>query len=109
MNYFCIFLASFTFSLLLRAADCYLSLPSALRLHRALRPASVSDGIALRGGSRPYPDFGLSMVSTVSGEDLKSIGEDIIVNPPSNGVTKIVMKFGGSSLASAERITYVCR
>eukprot|EP01039_Chlorochromonas_danica_P006131 gene6131-6751_t len=41
--------------------------------------------------------------------DLDRVGEDIQILPPENGVTKIVMKFGGSSLASAERITYVAK
>lgn len=36
--------------------------------------------------------------------DLENIGEDIQVAPPSNGVVKIVMKFGGSSLASAGNV-----
>lgn len=38
-----------------------------------------------------------------------SVGDDIRVMPPENGVRKIVMKFGGSSLATAERITYVSK
>lgn len=41
--------------------------------------------------------------------DLDRVGEDIQILPPENGVTRIVMKFGGSSLASAERITYVAK
>ena len=41
--------------------------------------------------------------------DLASIGNEIEVSAPSNGLSKIVMKFGGSSLANAERITYVAK
>jgi hypothetical protein len=41
--------------------------------------------------------------------DLEKVGEDIEILPPQLGVTKIVMKFGGSSLANAERITYVTK
>jgi len=41
--------------------------------------------------------------------DLEKFGDDIEILPPSDGVVKIVMKFGGSSLASAERITYVSK
>ena len=37
------------------------------------------------------------------------IGDDIIINPPEGGIVKIVMKFGGSSLATADRITYVSK
>eukprot|EP01035_Chromulina_nebulosa_P016884 gene16884-22372_t len=49
----------------------------------------------------------MEIESTV--DDLDLIGEDIEVNPPIDGVTRIVMKFGGSSLATAERITYVTK
>lgn len=35
--------------------------------------------------------------------------DDIEIKEPQNGVVKIVMKFGGSSLATAERITYVSK
>ena len=38
-----------------------------------------------------------------------SVGEDIEVLPPIDDVRKIVMKFGGSSLATAERVTYVAK
>jgi hypothetical protein len=41
--------------------------------------------------------------------DLNSVGEEIFISPSSNGVSKIIMKFGGSSLASAERIIYVTK
>jgi hypothetical protein len=41
--------------------------------------------------------------------DLDKVGDDIQVLAPVDGVTRIVMKFGGSSLASAERITYVSK
>lgn len=46
---------------------------------------------------------------SVGNVDLETYGDDIVVLAPENGVTKIVMKFGGSSLASAERITYVSK
>ena len=37
------------------------------------------------------------------------IGEDIVINAPVDNVRKIVMKFGGSSLATADRVTYVAK
>lgn len=39
---------------------------------------------------------------------LDSIGNDISISPAVNGVTRIIMKFGGSSLATAERIQCTC-
>jgi aspartate kinase len=42
-------------------------------------------------------------------DNIQSVGDDIRVLPPENGVKKIIMKFGGSSLATAERITYVSK
>lgn len=41
--------------------------------------------------------------------DLGKVGEDIEIQPMIEGVSTIVMKFGGSSLASAERVTYVAK
>jgi len=42
--------------------------------------------------------------------DLALVGEDITVLPPEGGKPlKIIMKFGGSSLANAERVTYVTK
>lgn len=60
---------------------------------------------------RKSEDKGPSPLSMVvsSTADLESVGEDIVVLPSENGVKKIVMKFGGSSLASAERVTYVSK
>jgi hypothetical protein len=40
--------------------------------------------------------------------DLNSIGADISI-PKADKIVKIIMKFGGSSLANAERVTYVGR
>ena len=40
--------------------------------------------------------------------DLSQVGVDIEI-PRADKITKIVMKFGGSSLANAERVTYVAR
>ncbi len=37
------------------------------------------------------------------------IGEDIVLSEPEAGIVKTVMKFGGSSLANAERVTYVAK
>eukprot|EP01038_Epipyxis_sp_PR26KG_P014641 gene14641-19668_t len=45
----------------------------------------------------------------MSSVDLEQVGEDIELLPPEPGIVKIVMKFGGSSLATAERITYVSK
>jgi hypothetical protein len=42
-------------------------------------------------------------------ESPANLKDDITVSPPADGVSKIVMKFGGSSLATADRITYVSR
>lgn len=42
--------------------------------------------------------------------DLNMVGEEIHILPPEGGKSlKIVMKFGGSSLANAERVTYVAK
>lgn len=41
--------------------------------------------------------------------DLDTIGDDIVILTPINGTLKTVMKFGGSSLANAERLTYVAK
>ena len=38
-----------------------------------------------------------------------SESDDIEIKNPESGVVKIVMKFGGSSHATAERITYVAK
>jgi aspartate kinase len=40
--------------------------------------------------------------------DLSEVGNDIVLEPATD-VKRIVMKFGGSSLATAERLTYVAR
>ena len=40
--------------------------------------------------------------------DLSTVGNDIVISPATN-IVKIAMKFGGSSLATAERVTYVAR
>ena len=40
--------------------------------------------------------------------DLSQVGEDIQI-PRADKIVKIIMKFGGSSLANAERVTYVAR
>jgi Amino acid kinase family len=45
----------------------------------------------------------------MSSVDLSTVGSDISIKPSADGIKKIVMKFGGSSLATAERITYVAR
>jgi aspartate kinase len=55
---------------------------------------------------RKAPDTSLSLLSNV---DLSTVGEDISISPPVNGVTKVAMKFGGSSLATAERVLYVAK
>lgn len=64
-----------------------------------------------------YPNFLKARVTernnilsaTESVRELDKIGDDIVVPPLENGIKKIVMKFGGSSLATAERITYVAK
>lgn len=47
-------------------------------------------------------------MSTLNAE-LVTYGDDIAITPPDADVKKIVMKFGGSSLANPERITYVSK
>ena len=39
--------------------------------------------------------------------DLPTVGSDIVVQPPSDGAKKNVMKFGGSLFATSEWVTYV--
>ena len=51
--------------------------------------------------------FALKMIST--SVNLAEIGNDIVILPSQDGIVKIVMKFGGSSLATPERVTYVAR
>jgi aspartate kinase len=48
-------------------------------------------------------------IGVISKVDLSNVGEDITISPPVEGVTKIAMKFGGSSLATAERVLYVAK
>eukprot|EP01041_Mallomonas_annulata_P007064 gene7064-14369_t len=59
----------------------------------------------------PSSHMRLKMVAAVAPPvvDLAKVGNDIVVQPSSNGIVKIVMKFGGSSLESAERVTYVAK
>ncbi|KAJ1430464.1 aspartate kinase [Ochromonadaceae sp. CCMP2298] len=45
----------------------------------------------------------------VSKSVLDTVGDDIQILPPTDGVKRIVMKFGGSSIANPERITYVTK
>ena len=52
---------------------------------------------------------GIDLAITPSTVDLSTIGNEIEVLPPMDGIKKIVMKFGGSSLANAERVTYVAK
>lgn len=64
-------------------------------------------------------NIGVGPVQRVRNEDatrlqldatgLEEVGEEIVVLPAPAGVKKIVMKFGGSSLASPDRITYVSK
>jgi hypothetical protein len=51
----------------------------------------------------------LKALVNVSPNVLDKVGDEIIIAPPVNGITRIVMKFGGSSLATPERITYVSK
>jgi aspartate kinase len=66
----------------------------------------------IRSSSSPSSSFErnatISSLSEFS-SPLDAVGEDISILPPSSGVTKIVMKFGGSSLATPERIVYVSK
>lgn len=48
-------------------------------------------------------------MSTLSAAELVTYGDDIAITQPDADVKKIVMKFGGSSLANPERITYVSK
>ena len=52
----------------------------------------------------------LNVVQSTGTVDLDKVGEEIVISPPEGGKPlKIVMKFGGSSLANAERVTYVAK
>lgn len=51
----------------------------------------------------------LKALVNISPDVLDKVGEEIIIAPPVNGITRVVMKFGGSSLATPERITYVSK
>ena len=54
-------------------------------------------------------DPGIDLTPSEADVDLDIIGQDIQVLPPQDGNTKIVMKFGGSSVSNAERVTYVAK
>ena len=54
-------------------------------------------------------DKGTDLVPTDTSVNLDEIGNDLEVPPPKDGITKIVMKFGGSSVSNAERVTYVAK
>ena len=49
----------------------------------------------------------LQMAST--SVNLSEVGNDIVILPSEAGIVKIIMKFGGSSLATPERVTYVAK
>ena len=49
------------------------------------------------------------MSTTAPPVELMKIGDEIVIPKPENGVTRIIMKFGGSSLATAERVVYVTK
>lgn len=42
-------------------------------------------------------------------QELEAVGDEISILPSETGVSRVVMKFGGSSLATAERIVYVTK
>ena len=50
-----------------------------------------------------------TMSTTAPAVELMKIGDEIVIPKPENGVTRIIMKFGGSSLATAERVVYVTK
>jgi aspartate kinase len=54
-------------------------------------------------------DPGIDLSTTPDSLDLSKVGSDIDILPPQNGVKRVVMKFGGSSIANAERVTYVAK
>lgn len=55
------------------------------------------------------PTYFKSLELAATANELENFGDDIQILPPSNGAVKIVMKFGGSSLATPERVTYVSK
>jgi hypothetical protein len=67
-------------------------------------PILIPSGSRFRLSATRY----LDMTTTSSSLDLSTIGSDIVIAPASE-VSRIIMKFGGSSLANAERVTYVAR
>ena len=69
---------------------------------------------ARRAAARPLLHMGigepLNAPVSVGPVDLAVVGEDIEVLPLEGGkAMRVVMKFGGSSLANAERVTYVAK
>jgi len=54
-------------------------------------------------------DPGIDLTPSEADVNLDVIGQDIEVVPPQDGNTKVIMKFGGSSVANAERVTYVAK
>jgi aspartate kinase len=62
------------------------------------------------GGATPIKRESLKMTATTApAVNLSEVGNDIVILPSETGIVKIVMKFGGSSLATPERVTYVAR
>lgn len=58
---------------------------------------------------KPSITIRIDSALSIATVDLSSIGEEIVISPSENGVKKIVMKFGGSSLATADRVVYVAK
>ena len=52
---------------------------------------------------------GTDLIPSDAGMNLVEIGKDLNILPPQSGITKVVMKFGGSSVSNAERVTYVAK
>ena len=57
----------------------------------------------------PVPRIKFTDLKQFANRELNTVGDDIIISPNNDGVVKIIMKCGGSSLADAERVVYVAK
>ena len=79
-----------------------------LSLHRLAPSTTKIRGASTESENLLASDQLIALVN-ISPNVLDKVGDEIVIAPPVNGVTRVVMKFGGSSLATPERITYVSK
>ena len=70
---------------------------------------SLGRSVKLENCQRSLFQNRLSLKMTSTAVNLSEVGNDIVILPSESGIVKIVMKFGGSSLATPERVTYVAK